>query len=112
MSTAGGMEITLRDVYDAQQAGRTEVAALGAQVSQLTATVNLQLAAGNQRMDDHESRIRVGELAPKVSREEHDALERRVGSLETSRAKLAGMWTVLAVVAGALSAWIEHLISH
>jgi hypothetical protein len=106
-----GMEITLRDVYDAQQAGRTEMAALAAQVSQLTATVNLQLAAGNLRIDDHESRIRAGELAPKVLREEHEAVTRRVRSLETSRAKLTGVWAALSVLAGVAAAWAEHLLS-
>jgi hypothetical protein len=106
-----GMEITLRDVYDAQQAGRSEVSALAGKVEVLTSTVALQLAAGNTRMEDHERRLRAAELAPKVNRAELDRVAGRVASLESSRAKLTGIWMTLSVTAGAGAALAEHLLT-
>ena len=53
-----GMEITLRDVYDQQQAMHTAVTALTTTVATLTASVSGRLDTGQTTMTDHEIRLR------------------------------------------------------
>lgn len=107
-----GVEITLRDVYDSQQASRTEVAQLSAQVTQLSATVNLQLAAGNARMDDHENRLRAVEKDPKVTREEHRELEERTERLEGFQGRVIGIGLSLMFLGAIIAAAVGALITH
>jgi len=52
------MDITLRDVWDEQRRTSGQLAAIATQVATLTTRVDLQLAAGQLRMADHEARLR------------------------------------------------------
>ncbi len=68
-----GMEITLRDVYD-------RVTAIGAEVSKFAGHLEMvdgRLESGQQRMADHEARLRVQEGKPAVP----DALEASVRAI-------------------------------
>jgi hypothetical protein len=51
-------EITLRDVYDAQQAENGQLMSIGTQLATLTARVDERLGSGARKMEDHEKRIR------------------------------------------------------
>lgn len=54
----GGMEITLRDVYDQQQTAHTALATLSTQLATLTTRIDGRLDTGQQTMTDHETRLR------------------------------------------------------
>jgi hypothetical protein len=54
----GRFTITLRDVYEAQQAENGQLAAIGTQLATLTARVDERLGSGQRKMEDHEKRIR------------------------------------------------------
>lgn len=115
----GGVEISLRDIYDSQQASRTEVAQLGAKFDQLNATVNLQLAAGAQRMDEQarkhdqlEERVRAGEVSPKVSPEDFGKLEERTEKLEGLAGRVIGIGLVMMFLGAIIAAAVGALITH
>lgn len=103
----GGMEITLRDVYDSQQATRTDVATLGAKFESLQATVNLQLSDGRKRMDDHEDRLRLT-----VTREDHEKLEARTERLESLAGRVIGIGLTAMFFGAMLAAVVGALTSH
>ena len=54
----GGMEITLRDVYDTQQTANQSLTALSTQLATLTTRIDGRLDTGQTTMTDHETRIR------------------------------------------------------
>ena len=54
----GGMEITLRDVYDQQQAAHSAMTTLSTQVATLTARIDGRLDTGQTTRTDHEIRLR------------------------------------------------------
>ncbi len=53
-----GMEITLRDVYDQQQAAHGTLTSLSTQLATLTTRIDGRLDTGETAMRDHETRIR------------------------------------------------------
>lgn len=106
-----GVEITLRDVYEAQQQTQAQVSAAVGQLALLTAQVSERLDHGQRKLDDHELRIRQAEQLPKVSPAKFETLETRVGALESFKAKMIGIGTVGAILAGVLSAVIEHALT-
>lgn len=57
-SAMAGVEITLRDIYDAGQAALVRLDSLEGAMTQMKDTVDIQLGAGQRKMDDHETRIR------------------------------------------------------
>jgi hypothetical protein len=97
-----GAEITLRDLWLAQQTAasstQTQLASIGAQVAQLATEMHIRLSAA--------------EATPKVTSERIDKLERRVSRNEAFRIRLAAIGSMLAVVSGVAAAWVEHLLSH
>ena len=108
MPEDGRIEITLRDIYDAQQQTRADVGSLGAQLRQLDATVTLRLDSGQRKMDDFENRLRAGEQAPKVSPQLFGQLEGRVTQLEKFRWMLLGAAGSVGALAGITAAIITH----
>lgn len=100
--SGNAMEITLRDVYEAQLRAAEQVTQLTAQVGQLAARVDERLDSGQQRLDDHENRIRVLEARPAVSGD----VETRLRALEQARWKLAGAVVLLSM----LASWAEWVL--
>jgi hypothetical protein len=83
------MEITLRDVYDAQLHTAEQLAALTAQVSQLGARVDERLDSGQRRIDDHEGRLRGLEHSIPAN------AEARITALEKLAWKLIGAFAAV-----------------
>ncbi len=92
-----GMEITLRDVDD-------RVTAIGAELSKFAGHLEMvdgRLESGQQRMADHEARLRVQEGKPPVP----DSLEARVRALEKLAWKLIGAFAAVNALAVVLE-WL------
>jgi len=93
----GGMEITLRDVYD-------RVTQIGDQLGKFAGhleMVDARLESGQARMADYEARLRVLEARPLVP----EPLETRVTSLEKLAWKLVGAFGAVNAIAVAAE-WI------
>jgi hypothetical protein len=84
-------EITLRDVYDAQQAENGQLMSIGTQLATLTARVDERLGSGARKMEDHESRVR---------------------SLEQFKFKLVGAAVAASAVSSAIGALVVWALSH
>lgn len=97
---ADGMEITLRDVYNAQQRTAEQLTSLTAQVTQLTTRIDERLDSGQRRMDDHETRLRGLEHAVPPD------MTARVTALEKMAWKLVGAFGAI----NALAVLVEWLI--
>lgn len=93
------MEITLRDVYDAQQRTAEQLSGLAAQVTLLTGRIDERLDSGQRKMDDHETRLRDLEHAvpPDVAA--------RLSALERLAWKLIGAFAAVNALAVALE-WL------
>jgi len=107
-----GIEITLAEIYHAQQAGAAQtgaqIAALSAQVGQLTATVNLRLESGQRKMDDLEQRMRGQEQSPKVSPQDFGKLQEQVEQLKAWRWKSTGaILAINAIAAALIEIWLK-----
>ena len=59
MTDDGRVEITLRDVWDAQHASTVQLTAIGVQLATLTTRVDGRLDAGQLVATDHEARLRL-----------------------------------------------------
>ena len=108
----GGLEITLRDVYDAQQDTGKAVAALAGRLDSLVTGVTARLDSGGVQLADHETRLRSLEQvdvdAIKENREDLKALAGKVESLEKFRWMLLGALILLQAV-GAVA---DYVITH
>ena len=94
----GGMEITLRDVYES-------VTAIAAQLSKFAGhleNVDARLDSAQAQRNDHETRLRVMEAKPAVP----DSLEARVSALEKLAWKLVGGFAAV----NALAVLVEWLL--
>ena len=105
---SGGVEISLRDIYEAQQQTNANVAGLATTVAQFTAGVTARLDSGQRHISDLEERTRVLEQAPKVGPAQVAALEERVRMLERVWWKLAGALLVVNVLVIAAAALLGH----
>jgi hypothetical protein len=92
------MEITLRDVYERVTELVTQFAKFGGHLE----NVNARLEAGQAKMADHETRLRVVESKPPVP----DSLEARVSALEKLAWKLVGGFAAV----NALAVLVEWLL--
>lgn len=108
MPDDGRMEITLRDVYEAQQSTGAQVAAVVGQLAILTAQVTGRLDSGQKKLDDHEQRIRAGEQSPKVPPEDFSKLGDRVSDLESWRGKAVGVGLTLTAMTGVAAVLVAH----
>ena len=97
-------EITTRDVYDAVARTDAKIDVVNNQVTDLRARVEVQLAQGQQKMADHEVRIRAVE-ADKAERVDTD---RRLTVLEAARWKLTGAALLAGTLSGIVAALIER----
>lgn len=86
-----GFEVTLKDVYDAQQETTGQIGALATQLAVHTATVAERLDSGRRRFDDQEKRLR---------------------ALEQFRWKAAGMAAFAGLLAGAAGSLLDYLAHH
>jgi hypothetical protein len=84
-------EITLRDVYDAQQAENGQLMSIGTQLATLTARVDERLGSGARKMEDHEGRVR---------------------SLEQFKFKLIGAAVAASAVSSTIGALVVWALSH
>ena len=97
-------EITTRDVYDAVARTDAKIDVVNNQVTDLRARVEVQLASGQQKMADHELRIRTVE-AGKADQVDTD---RRLRVLEAARWKLTGAALLAGTLSGIVAALIER----
>lgn len=108
--TGDGMEITLRDVYDATQQAAGQISGVSAQVSELKATVELRLDNGQKRMDDMELRLRAEEQRPRVSPHDFREALQDIDSLKSWRGKAIGVGLTLAALTGVATFLVEHAV--
>lgn len=93
------MEITLRDVYEAQLKTAEAVALIAGEMKQLTARVDERLETGQRKMDDHEQRLRHIEAAVPTD------IETRVTALEKMAWKMVGAFAAINALAVVIE-WI------
>ena len=101
------MEITLRDVYEAQQQTNTQVGGLVTQLAQFTASVGARLDSGQRTFAEHKERLRAVEQAPKADPAQMADHENRIRSLEKWKyglplASLLALASTIAAVAALL----------
>ena len=99
----GRVEITLRDVWNAQHETTVQIAAIGTQLATLATRVDGRLDAGQTTMADHEVRMRLLEKAPSAA--DHEG---RVRALEKFRYTLVGGVVMLQ----AMAMFAEYLFAH
>ena len=90
-TTDGRVEITIRDVYDAQQDSSRQLTAIGTQLATLTTRVDTRLDSGQATMADHEARLR---------------------ALERFRYTLLGAAVAASAISSALAALIVWALGH
>ena len=94
------MEITLRDIYDAQQRTDGRLETMSAQLATHAATTSARLDSGQRGLDDHETRLRA--LEGRVPAD----LTGQVASLQKFRWSLMGAAVSIGALSGAVSALI------
>ena len=102
MADDGRVEITLRDVWNAQHETTVQLTAIGVQLATLSTRVDGRHDATLLTTSDHETRLRVLESAPSAA--DHEG---RVRALEKFRYTLVGGVLMLQ----ALAVFAEYLLS-
>lgn len=92
------MEITLRDIYDAQQRTEGRIETMSAQLATHAATTTARLDSGQRDLEDHESRLRT--LEARVPAD----LAGQVTSLQKFRWSLLGAAGSIGALSGVIAA--------